>query len=467
MKMLVVIANHGTKNAEHLNRVLREYRSMSLKVDIVVLSNIPKDMGSDVEVIVGCPTKDPWSLPFGHKKIFADRLSHYDLFVYSEDDTLIAERNILAFLRVSEVLPTQEIPGFIRYEMDRSGNRSYSTIHSHFHWIPSSVRSIGSYTFARFTNDHSACYLLTREQLKTAIASGGFLVEPHDDRYDLLVSAATDPYTRCGFTKVLCVSHLEDFCLHHLPNQYIGKMGISDADLQLQLNALMSISENARPLDGLLNGETALRQGAWSKSYFEKPMTDVIKFVPPATKSVLSIGCGWGATESLLVERGLRVAGVPLDSVIGACAAARGVEVLPSNLGNALELLSGRSFDCMLFMDVLQHFPDPVDVLSRCKRLMAANGVLLISAPNFNHVGAWRAISRGEITWQQRWDFEKSRIHFTTGGLVKRWLRRSGLNPVKVEYHCNSRFRRISAWSSSLLDGLLGSEMIVVGKKEI
>ena len=70
MKVLVVIANHGTKNAEHLNRLLREYRSMSLKVDIVVLSNIPKDLGSDIEVIVGAPTKDPWSLPFGHKRIF-------------------------------------------------------------------------------------------------------------------------------------------------------------------------------------------------------------------------------------------------------------------------------------------------------------------------------------------------------------------------------------------------------------
>jgi SAM-dependent methyltransferase len=467
MKILVAIANHGTKNTRYLTTLLNEYRSMPFDIDIIALSNIPKDLGNDVEVVVGCPTNNPWSLPFGHKKIFADRLPDYDLFIYSEDDTLITERHIRAFLRTAEVLPKHEIPGFIRYELDESGKRYYSTIHSHFHWIPSSVKSLAPYTFARFTNDHSACYLLTREQLKAAIASGGFLVEPHEDRYDLLVSAATDPYTRCGLTKVICISHVEDFCLHHLPNQYIGKMGISDEDLHLQLSSLMSIGANAKSWDELLNGDTALKQGAWSKSYYEEPMTDVINHLPPNTKSVLSIGCGWGATEGLLVERGLRVAGVPLDSVIGACAAAKGVEVLPSNLGNALELLSGRAFDCMLFMDVLQHFPDPVDVLSRCKRLMTANGVLLISAPNFNHVGAWRAISRGEITWEQRWDFEKSRIHFTTGGIVKRWLRRSGLNPVKVEYHCNGRFRRISEWSAGLLDGLLGSEMIVVGKKEI
>lgn len=121
MKILVAIANHGTKNMGYLATLLNEYRSMPFDTDIVVLSNIPKDLGSDVEVILGCPTKDPWSLPFGHKEVFADRISDYDLFIYSEDDTLITERNIRAFLKAVEVLPKQEIPGFIRFELIEIG----------------------------------------------------------------------------------------------------------------------------------------------------------------------------------------------------------------------------------------------------------------------------------------------------------------------------------------------------------
>ena len=466
MKILVAIANFGTKNAKYLERLLREYRSMTrYKVDIVVLSNIPKNLGSDVEVIVGYPTKDPWSLPFGHKKVFSDRVSDYDLFIYSEDDTLITERNIRGFLRTVEILPKEEIAGFIRYELDESGEKYYSTIHSHFHWIPSSVKKVRDYTFARFTNDHSACYLLTQEQLGMAIASGGFLVEPHQERYDLLVTAATDPYTQCGLTKVICVSHLEDFCLHHLPNQYIGRMGVSNADLQLQLDALISIASNGKAPDELFKGETALKQGRWSKSYYEEGVEDLIGMMPSKTKDVLSIGCGRGATEGILAEKGMRVTAVPLDSVIGACAKARGVEIVPSDSEKALDALSGRSFDCILFMNVLEHLPNPVGILSRYAKLLSADGAVLISVPNFNHIKVWRDLLRGGITWRQRYDFEKSRLHFTTMNVVKRWLKRSGIKVVNVVYQYDGPWHKRSDLLGGAFKTLLASKIIVIGKR--
>ena len=465
MKVLVTIANHGTKNIGYVNTLLNEYRSMPFVTDLVVLSNIPKDLGSDVEVFVGCPTKDPWSLPFGHRQLFADRVSDYDLFIYSEDDTLITERNIRAFLGTVETLPRDEIAGFIRYELDGLGKRYYSTIHSHFHWIPESVKSAGPYTFARFTNDHSACYMLTRDQLKTAIASGGFVVEPHNEKYDLLVTAATDPYTQCGFTKVICVSHLEEFCLHHLPNQYIGKMGLSDTDLSLQLDALMSIASSGRPPNELFIGDTRLKQGHWSKSYYEHDGKDLIRLVPPKAKNTLSIGCGWGAIEAMLIDQGVRVAGVPLDSVIGACAAARGVEITPPDFEKALEMLAGRAFDCVLFKNVLEHLRDPVSILSRYGKLLVPDGVILINVPNFNQIKVWRDLMCGEITWQQRRDFDESRLNFTTGGMVKRWVKESGIEIMKVVYHYEDRYLKLSKFLAGLCEGLLASKMTIVGKK--
>src|ERR1700688_853748 len=114
MKILVAIANYGTQNDRYLHRLLAEYRSMSYEVDIIVLSNLSKDLGPDVEVKVGLPTKDPWSLPFSHKQLFADRRSNYDLFIYSEDDMLVTERNIRAFLAATEILKKNEIAGFLR-----------------------------------------------------------------------------------------------------------------------------------------------------------------------------------------------------------------------------------------------------------------------------------------------------------------------------------------------------------------
>ena len=71
--------------------------------------------------MVGLPTKDPWSLPFGYKTIFGERMSQYDLFIYSEDDTLITERNIDAFVKVTKILPEEYIAGFIRHEISETG----------------------------------------------------------------------------------------------------------------------------------------------------------------------------------------------------------------------------------------------------------------------------------------------------------------------------------------------------------
>src|ERR1700719_3961404 len=113
MKILVAIASYGTNKDSYLRQLIAEYRGMSYHVDIVVVSNISKDLGDAVEVSVGLPAKDPWSLPFAHKRIFADRLEQYDLFIYSEDDTLITERHIENFVKATRVLKDDEIAGFL------------------------------------------------------------------------------------------------------------------------------------------------------------------------------------------------------------------------------------------------------------------------------------------------------------------------------------------------------------------
>jgi len=145
LKILVAIANHGTKNLKYLQVLLTEYRHMSFQVDIVVLSNEPKELGPNVEVLVGLPAKNPWSLPFAHKSLFAQRVKDYDLFIYSEDDTLITEKNIRAFLESTRNLSANQLPGFLRYETAPDGSRHISSAHGRFHWQPESVmRAIGA-----------------------------------------------------------------------------------------------------------------------------------------------------------------------------------------------------------------------------------------------------------------------------------------------------------------------------------
>jgi 2-polyprenyl-3-methyl-5-hydroxy-6-metoxy-1,4-benzoquinol methylase len=434
MRILVAIANYGTKNIQYAKKLIQEYQSMPFMVKIYVLSEAPKSYGDGVTVIVGLPSKDPWSLPFGHKKIFSEHIDEYDLFIYTEDDTLIREENVTAFVNATEKIDNNYVAGFMRYELYPDGRRNYPDMHGPYHWVSNSVKKSNSYTVARFSNDHSACYMLTQDQLRRAIASGGYLVAPYQGRYDLICSAGTDPYTQCGFTRVICISHLGDFELHHLSDVYLGRVGLDDDKYKLQIEALSEILNQKRDCEELFKTEKPLATAKWDKIYYEASRHDILRLIPDNAKNVLSVGCGWGATEGVLLEKGCKVAAIPLDSIIGRLAEARGIRVLPPNFERAFEILNGQSFDVVLISDVLQHVSNPIEVLRRVGSLLKKNGIIVGSVPNLN---LFRRL--GARLVRKKWarvigNFDMTKLHLTSKARIKVWLRNSGFYPSLVSY---------------------------------
>lgn len=469
-KVLVAIANHGTKNRHFLDQLLAEYRSMErYDVDLVVLSNIPKDLGPDVEVKVGIPIADPWSLPFGYKELFAERAAAYDLFIYTEDDTLITERNIEAFVEETRILPEEFIAGFMRYEVSPDGRKFYSSMHSHYHWDPNSVIRFGESFFAYYTNEHAACFMLTRGHLQKAIDSGGFMLPPRQGRYDMLVTAATDPYTSCGMRKLICISRIDDFCLHHLPNVYCGKLGL-DLELgKLEIERLVSFAEGGSAFPrGPLFDPYPLRDGdRWNKKYYEGRRDDVLKLVPRDARRVLSVGCGCGTTEEALVDLGIEVVGIPLDSIICSSAGTKGIAMLSPDFGLAAKELEGQQFDCILILDILQQLRDPIAILSRYCGFLRDGGTVLVSVPNWNYHGTLRQrlTSRGKLSLECRLSSQRVGVHRTTKACVTMWLHQSGLRRIghaEVEGPC---LRRISKWTFGLADGVICRNLVMSARR--
>jgi SAM-dependent methyltransferase len=466
--ILVAIASWGTKNDQYLLQLLTEYRSMSLDVKVVVLSNIHKEVPPEVEVVVvDLKGDNPWSLPFAHKEIFASRLNDYDLFVYSEDDTLITERNLHAFREISAVLPEGEIPGFLRFERGPDGERNFPDVHAHFHWDPGSVRSRAKYTLAFFTNEHSACYVLTRQQLRSAIDSGGFLVRPHSSgKYLLLETASTDPYTQCGFTKLICISQMEDFLVHHLPNKYVGTaLGVGGSELQRQVNVLLQIGKNGSVSTSLFPTETKLRHAYYSKSYYEDVRPEIVSAIPIDARSVLSIGCGRGAMEVSLAKKGLRVVAIPLDAVISAGAQAEGVEVVEGDFHAALDKLAGESFDCLLLSNVLHLVPDPIDVLVSVRNVLADGGAAVLLVPHvLRLLLRWRQTPHNG-RFENRTRYEETGVHVTSHKIVRGWLRSAGMRLEDITDVLSPRAQAVGRLALGLTDTFLSSEFIVVAKR--
>jgi 2-polyprenyl-3-methyl-5-hydroxy-6-metoxy-1,4-benzoquinol methylase len=458
MKILVAIANYGQGNRIYLDRLVAEYRSMPWQVDIVVLSNVAKTIAPDVEVVVGLPAKNPWSLPFAHRSLFAARRDAYDLFIYSEDDTLVTAANIEAFLGASRELGADRVPGFLRTETAPDGGRYVSSVHGFFRWVTDDIVRSGHDVFVPFTNDHAACYLITREQLAQAIASGGFLVAPHEGRYDMLCSAATDVYTRCGLKRYVCITRLSDFLLPHLPNKYLGRMGVPLEEVESQVAALLGLAESSAWRGVLFEVESGLARGEWSKNLYEDPDEALLNLIPTGARSILSVGCGWGATEGRLAAAGMDVVAMPVDPVFVDALRRRGVKAIDGPLRIGLTKLSGQLFDCVLAADVLHLVDNPISWLSALRRVSAPTGSIVLSIPNTGD-----PVTRAKLRWGgARSVTRRSPLRAVSPRRLRAWLAAAGYAPAVLQTQISTPKRAIvSRASLGTASGLLAYRFLV------
>lgn len=230
LRLLVTIPNYGVDNIEYLVQVVNELCAIEkYEVSIVIHSSVPMVFGHE-QVTVRfheTPPDGDWvNLAWECRKTVYENRDVYDLFLYNENDQLVTERNIDAFLLVTETLPEDKIAGFIRYE-NHEGQRFYPDFHRKYVWKPESVFSTGEYTFAQFTNLHQGSFLVTQKQLERAIKTAGenafcnMRGRAWSSPYDNLARVSTDLYDT-GFEKVIPVSHFDDFLTHHLPDKYYG-----------------------------------------------------------------------------------------------------------------------------------------------------------------------------------------------------------------------------------------------------
>jgi len=231
MKVLVCIVNHGENQIWCLEQLLKEYKSWKYDVDIIIHSNISLPLENNktsplydgVKVQTYNNLENPHYLPFQTRKTIFDLKNDYDLFIYSENDHLITQRNIDAFLKVTSFLPNDKICGFFQYELYDCG-KVYPGAHAHFSWDFQTIFQVkehSNYVFASYSNPHQASYVLTKNQLNKVIKEIDFLTLDLRSGFTPKCTVNTDIYLKPKWDKVLCISHWEDFLIQHLPNRYL------------------------------------------------------------------------------------------------------------------------------------------------------------------------------------------------------------------------------------------------------
>ena len=139
----------------------------------------------------------------------------------------------------------------------------------------------------------------------------------------------------------------------------------------------------------------------------------------------LDVGCGAGALLRHMAALGWTCAGIDLSPT--AVAAARrsvpGASVEEARL-NTFE--SGTTFALISMHHVLEHLPDPVGGLRRCRQLLEVGGQLIISVPNIESFEA--------KMFGRRWiglDIPRHLTHFSRSTLIS-LLARSGFEITQV-----------------------------------
>ena len=199
----------------------------------------------------------------------------------------------------------------------------------------------------------------------------------------------------------------------------------------------------------VLTGAPA-QPGGRPPAYYVQARPDVADLVPVECRRVLEIGCGAGELGRLLKQRGHYVAGVELvpdaaeaarlhlDRVVTADVEADGLPFLP------------RSFDAVIFADVLEHLIDPWRVLRETVGLLAPGGRVIVSIPNVQNIDViWRLL-RGRWDYRERGILDRGHLRFFTLHGVRGLFEQAGLTLERV----GCRYRR--TWPREALCFLTG-----------
>ncbi len=178
--------------------------------------------------------------------------------------------------------------------------------------------------------------------------------------------------------------------------------------------------------------ELPLRQA--SKEYYHHVREDILPLIPDSVKTVLEIGCGAGKTgEYLKNNKNCFVAGVEINSEAVQEASQVLDEVIEGNIEDIELPFIEKSFDCILFADVLEHLVNPLATLKKSLQFLKSNGSIIASIPNVQYFGLVHHLIEGNWTYQDEGILDRTHLRFFTLKEIKKLFKDAGLEIKAID----------------------------------
>ncbi|MFT4517955.1 MAG: 2-polyprenyl-6-hydroxyphenyl methylase/3-demethylubiquinone-9 3-methyltransferase [Halioglobus sp.] len=220
----------------------------------------------------------------------------------------------------------------------------------------------------------------------------------------------------------------------------------------------MSEKLNVDPLE--IAKFEALASRWWDRNSEFRPLHDINplranyidQHSPVSGKKLVDVGCGGGILAEAMAQRGATVTGIDMGeaplSVAKLHLLESGVEVdYRQSTAEQLAQQEGESYDIVCCLEMLEHVPEPSEVIAACAQLVKPGGALYFSTINRNPKAFVFAIVGAEHILQLLPAGTHEYAKFIKPSEMAGWIRDAGLimegmtgltyNPLSKHYRLN------------------------------
>lgn len=169
--------------------------------------------------------------------------------------------------------------------------------------------------------------------------------------------------------------------------------------------------------------------------YEDDDRAEVGPFLPEGARSILDAGCGAGGFARTLRRRygdSAKLTGLEPHTDGAAVALEAGLydDVV---VGPFPEGAEGRSFDCIVFNDVLEHMSDPWQALERAKVHLTAGGHVVASIPSVQYLPVlWDLARHARFDYTETGVLDRTHLRFFTWKTATDMFLHAGYDIVSV-----------------------------------
>ena len=177
-------------------------------------------------------------------------------------------------------------------------------------------------------------------------------------------------------------------------------------------------------------GEFAAR---YKDLIFARVLAGLERRLPPSRRALLDIGAHVGRFLDFARSRGWKPEGVELNPRTAAYAAERtGIPVHRLNAQNLGSL--GTRFDAVALIDVLEHIPQPIEMLAQVRAVMAQGGWLVLKVPS-GPAQHFKETTRALVVPRYRATLADNLVHVNhfSPASLRLALTRAGFDTVSIE----------------------------------